>query len=225
MADVRVVVTLNGPYVVTGEVPLGKQTIVGDNEGGAEKWIEGPAVEAPASYKLCRCGHSANKPFCDGTHKRIGFDGTETASREPYGVQAKTLDGPTMLLSDAEKLCSAGRFCDPNGTVWAQVERTDDPKVRAMFIRQVCDCPSGRLVAWDKRTGEAIEPRLPISIGLVDDPAEGCSGPLWLRGGIPVVSADGTPYEVRNRQTLCRCGGSANKPFCDGTHITIKFKA
>jgi hypothetical protein len=72
---------------------------------------------------------------------------------------------------------------------------------------------------------EAIEPRLPISIGLVDDPSEECSGPLWLRGGIPVVSADGTPYEVRNRQTLCRCGGSANKPFCDGTHITIKFKA
>ena len=130
-----------------------------------------------------------------------------------------------MLLSDAEALCAAGRFCDPNGTVWSQVERTGDPEVRAMFIRQVCNCPSGRLVARDKRTGEAIEPKLPVSIGLVDDSAEGCSGPLWLRGGIPVVSSDGTPYEVRNRQTLCRCGGSRNKPFCDGTHLTIKFKA
>jgi len=39
-----------------------------------------------------------------------------------------------------------------------------------------------------------------------------------LRGAIPVRSADGEHYEVRNRQTLCRCGGSSNKPFCDGTH-------
>jgi CDGSH-type Zn-finger protein len=43
-------------------------------------------------------------------------------------------------------------------------------------------------------------------------------GPYLARGGIPVVSEDGTPYEVRNRQTLCRCGYSRNKPFCDGSH-------
>src|SRR5580693_6973063 len=136
MADVRVVVTLNGPYVVTGAVPLAKQTIVGDNEGGAEKWIEGPAVEAPASYKLCRCGHSANKPFCDGTHKKIGFDGTEPASRQPYREQAQLMQGPALALSDAESLCAFARFCDPNGQVWKQVERTDEAQVRAMFVRQ-----------------------------------------------------------------------------------------
>ena len=43
-------------------------------------------------------------------------------------------------------------------------------------------------------------------------------GPIWVRGGIPVASADGKTYEVRNRLTLCRCGRSANKPFCDGSH-------
>ena len=222
--DVRVVIALNGPYVVTGAVPLAKQTIGVDAEGGSEKWIEGPSIPAQESYKLCRCGASANKPFCDGSHKRIGFDGTEVASREPYGAQAKVLEGPTMLLSDAEGLCAFGRFCDPHGQVWAQVERTDDPKVRAMFIRQVGDCPAGRLVAWDKRTGEAIEPRLPVSIGLVEDPAQQCSGPLWLRGGIPVISSDGFAYEVRNRVTLCRCGASKKKPFCDGAHASIKFQ-
>ena len=49
------------------------------------------------------------------------------------------------------------------------------------------------------------------------------SGPLWVRGGVPVVSADGTPYEIRNRVTLCRCGASQNKPFCDGSHASIGF--
>ena len=38
-------------------------------------------------------------------------------------------------------------------------------------------------------------------------------------GRIPIQSADGTEYEVRNRATLCRCGRSHNKPFCDGTHL------
>ena len=37
-------------------------------------------------------------------------------------------------------------------------------------------------------------------------------------GGIPIHGADGQAYEVRNRVTLCRCGRSANKPYCDGAH-------
>jgi CDGSH-type Zn-finger protein len=45
-----------------------------------------------------------------------------------------------------------------------------------------------------------------------------------VKGGVPVESADGTVYEVRNRVTLCRCGKSTNKPFCDGTHIDVNFK-
>jgi len=93
-----------------------------------------------------------------------------------------------------------------------------------MFVRQVQNCPAGRLVVWDKSTGKALEREFPLSIGLIEDAVENCSGPLWLRGGIAVVSADGFEYEVRNRVTLCRCGASKNKPFCDGAHASIKFK-
>jgi len=224
-AEVRVVVSKDGPYVVTGNVPLATQTIVADADGGSELWKQGEPIEAREKYSLCRCGRSKNAPFCDGTHAKVGFDGTETASRESYVAQAKVLDGPTMALMDAEQLCAFGRFCDPHGKVWDQVGRTDDPDVRAMFIRQVGNCPAGRLVAWDKATGKALEPHLPVSIGLVEDPPEGCSGPLWLRGGIAVVSADGFEYEVRNRATLCRCGASKNKPFCDGSDASINFRA
>ena len=49
-------------------------------------------------------------------------------------------------------------------------------------------------------------------------------GPIWVRGGVQVVAADGEPYEVRNRQTLCRCGRSQNKPFCDGSHKEFGFE-
>lgn len=223
-SQARLVVTKNGPYLVSGSVPLARQTIVTDAEGGSEEWKEGHTYPARENYALCRCGHSKNKPFCDGTHQRIGFDGTETASREPYREQAQLMDGPGLALTDAQVLCAFARFCDPNGQVWGQVERTDDAAVSAMFVRQVNNCPSGRLVAWEKATGKPIEHELPLSIGVVEDPAEKVSGPLWLRGGIPVMAADGFAYEVRNRVTLCRCGASKNKPFCDGSHAAIKFR-
>ena len=222
---VRVVICKDGPYAVTGNIPLARQTIGTDVEGGSETWIAGEEFPPQQKYFLCRCGHSQNKPFCDSTHKKIGFDGTETASRKPFLEQANVTDGPDMQLLDAEKLCAFARYCDTHGQVWNQVAQTDDHAIRTTFIRQVGDCPSGRLVALDKRTGRVLEPELPISIGLVEDPEQQCSGPLWLRGGILVISADGFAYEIRNRVTLCRCGESKNKPFCDGTHAAIKFRA
>jgi hypothetical protein len=74
------------------------------------------------------------------------------------------------------------------------------------------------LVAWEKN-GKVIESDFEPSIGLVEDTQAKKMGPIWVRGGIPVESAAGKPYEVRNRVTLCRCGKSSNKPFCDGSHL------
>ena len=223
-AEVKVVVAKNGPYLVSGSVPLAKHTIIADAQGESQSWQSGEPYPAQASYALCRCGHSKNKPFCDGTHTKVHFDGTETASRAPYRAQAEVTEGPALALSDAESLCAFARFCDPNGQVWNQVAQSDNAKVRSAFLRQVNNCPSGRLVAWERAGGEALENPLPVSIGLIEDPAQGASGPLWLRGGIPLVSADGGSYEVRNRVTVCRCGASKNKPFCDGSHAAIKFR-
>ena len=131
--------------------------------------------------------------------------------------------GPTMSLTDAESLCAFARFCDPHGQVWNLANQTGDPNARQHFVREAGDCPSGRLVAWDNDSGQAIEPAYEPSIGLIEDPVNECSGPVWLRGGIPLIGSDGFRYEVRNRVTLCRCGASKNKPFCDGTHAAIKF--
>lgn len=222
-AETKVIVSKNGPYLVSGGVPLAKQTIMGDVAGESQSWKEGEPLPVQANYALCRCGHSKTKPFCDGSHAKVKFDGTETASRQPYREQAQMTEGPVLSLSDAESLCAFARFCDPNGQVWNQVARTDEPEVRAVFVRQVNDCPSGRLVAWERATGKPVEHALPVSIGIIEDSVENVSGPLWLRGGIPLVAADGFAYEVRNRVTVCRCGASKNKPFCDGSHAAVKF--
>jgi CDGSH-type Zn-finger protein len=219
----RIQVSKNGPYLVSGGLPLAKQIIGTDAAGESVKWDQGKDYPQQASYALCRCGHSSNKPFCDGTHAKIAFDGSETASRAPYLEQAKVMRGPAVSLTDVEALCAFGRFCDPHGSVWRLVDETDHATARKEFVAQTCDCPSGRLVAWDNATGNAIEPTFAPSIGLVEDPVKQCSGPIWVRGGVPVVGADGHAYEVRNRVTLCRCGASQNKPFCDGSHASIGF--
>jgi len=214
----KIEVTKDGPYLVSGGVPLGEQWIETNAAGESLDYREGKTYPASPQYALCRCGQSGNKPFCDGTHKKVSFDGEETASRVPYSERAQTIEGPTMLLTDVENLCAFARFCDPKGQVWNLVQQADTPETRKLVEHEAGHCPSGRLVVRDRATGEAIEPKFEPSIGLIEDTAKKVSGPIWARGGIPVVSVDGETYEVRNRITLCRCGRSANKPFCDGSH-------
>ena len=70
MAAVEIKVRANGPYKVTGPAR------VVDAEGNALTCPEGEAIA------LCRCGHSQTKPFCDSSHKRVGFVADD---REPRG--------------------------------------------------------------------------------------------------------------------------------------------
>lgn len=214
----KIEVLKNGPYLVSGGLPLSEQHIVTNAEGESLDYREGKQYPPQPQYALCRCGQSGHKPFCDGTHAKVGFDGTETASREPYLDQVETFEGPTVVLTDAESLCAFARFCDPKGRIWNLVARTDDPEARKIVEYEAAHCPAGRLVVWDRETGQAIEPKFEPSLGLIEDTEKKVGGPIWVRGGIPVVSSDGKTYEIRNRMTLCRCGRSSNKPLCDGSH-------
>jgi CDGSH-type Zn-finger protein len=215
--EIRVI--KNGPYLVIGRIPISEQVIIVDEHGIPVEWRAGKAYPMKEKCILCRCGSSKNKPYCDGTHAKIGFDGSEVEDVPLYKDQAKTIDGPELKLTDAENLCASARFCHRAGEIWNLVPKSDDPTAKQIAIEEARDCPSGRLVVWDKKTGEEIEPSLTKSIGLIDDPQLDCQGPIWVRGEIPVKSAEGKVYEVRNRVTLCRCGKSTNKPFCDSTHF------
>jgi CDGSH-type Zn-finger protein len=215
----RIKVSKNGPYVVSGNIPLFTLIIVTDAAGDPNQWCAGKKYPTRQRYALCRCGESKSEPFCDGTHAKINFDGTETASKERYIKRAKRYDGPSLVLADEEGLCARTRFCRRAGGVWDLVQKSKDKKARATAIEEVANCPSGRLTLWDKKTGDPIEPKLERSIALIEGPKPGELGPIWVRGGIPIESADDKTYEIRNRITLCRCGKSSNKPFCDGRHF------
>jgi len=215
----RIKVTLNGPYLVTGGVPLSEQIILINDDGDPQGWREGKRYPAQESYALCRCGMTGNRPFCDGTHVKRGFDGTEVADTGPLLDGTVVTEGPALKLNDIEELCASARFCHRAGGTWDLVEQSGDPQARKIAIETSADCPSGRLVLTDKKSGKIIEPVFERSIGIVEDPQAGLGGPIWVRGGILVECADGKVYEIRNRVTLCRCGRSHNKPFCDSAHM------
>lgn len=218
----KVKVTKNGPYIVSGNPPVSRQVIISDEDGEPLEWKEGDKISSAEPCALCRCGKSRNKPFCDGAHVKAKFDGTETAGSTKFNEEAETINGPDLILKDNEKLCAGAGFCHRASGTWNLTKNSNNPQARKIAIQQACNCPSGRLVCCEKKTGKEIEPKLPQSIGIVKC-SKDLSGPIWLRGGIPIESADGREYEVRNRVTLCRCGKSKNKPFCDGTHIDINF--
>ena len=197
--------------------------ILTNDEGISWEWKEGKSLVTPPEYKLCRCGQSKEKPFCDDVCKTTAFDGTETASRESYANRAERYEGPDLVLQDVGDLCSHARFCMAAGTTW-HLLKLDSKGADELVIQEANNCPSGRLTLEDAKSGGRVEHRLSPSIGVVEDTGKGCSGPLWVRGGIRIKSEDGTPYEKRNRVTLCRCGASTNKPFCNGNHKKVGFR-
>jgi CDGSH-type Zn-finger protein len=209
----------DGPYQVSGGVPLKKNTIQADGSGVSTGWSDDKTynTEKDKPYCLCRCGRSKDKPFCDGGHARVNFKGVETADNTPYMESVTVYKGPRGDLLDKESLCAVARFCDRGGQVWNLIERGDEESFNAA-AREACDCPAGRLTVV-KKDGSVVEPDLPQEIALVQDPAKRCRGPLWVKGGVQIEGAEGTLYEVRNRVTLCRCGESQNMPFCDASHL------
>ncbi|RPJ79426.1 MAG: iron-binding protein [Alphaproteobacteria bacterium] len=217
--SMKIAVGRNGPYFVTGGVPLITEEICIDDKGHCQKWREVKRYPLRERYTLCRCGNSGNKPFCDGTHSKIHFDGTEAEDHDPYSKGAEVIHGPELTLTDNKHLCVHARFCIRAGGIWKLVQQSENPDARDTAIEEARNCPSGRLVIRDNITGEAIEPEFEKSIVIVECPSREEQGPLWVRGGVPIESADGRQYEIRNRVTLCRCGKSKNKPFCDGSHL------
>ena len=147
----RILVSKNGPYIVSGSIPLKEQIIGIDVEGYSYEWHEGKNYQLQEKYTLCRCGQSENYPFCDGTHMKINFNGNETATRKLYLEQAEKIEGPALDLTDASELCASARFCTRNGGIWKLIIHSEDSEAKRLAIEEAGNCPSGRLIIWDKK--------------------------------------------------------------------------
>jgi len=214
----KVAATVNGPYHVRGVNTIVWREVVKTSDGEPIAWRErGVVADSNDDYWLCRCGHSANKPFCDGSHRRVGFVAEDAADPGARSERTKTIGGGEIALVDDRGLCVHAGFCTNKITnVWKLAAREDlDGTDATQLAAMAQHCPSGALSI--KVGGGDLEPALPTEVVLMPD------GPLWVTGGVTVERSDGQALENRNRVTLCRCGASKNKPLCDGTHSETGF--
>ncbi|MDF9867280.1 CDGSH-type Zn-finger protein [Bacilli bacterium PM5-3] len=218
--DSKIKIIKDGPYLVSKDIPLYERELVEQDGLIVLKTIR--KIDVDSDYALCRCGKSSNHPFCDGSHTKCEFDGTETAGFSKYEDRAELLEGETINLLDDNR-CAFARFCHKeNGDIWTLTENSNNPESKKQAVEAANQCPTGRLTIMTL-DGDLIEPELEPSISFIRDVPKHVDGGLFVTGNIPLESADNKLYETRNRYALCRCGASNDKPFCDAMHVSIKF--
>src|SRR5271165_2359210 len=215
-----IVTAKNGPYLVTNvsavRTPLGENLIL-------------PPQLAPPQLALCRCGGSATKPFCDGTHASSGFTDDKDPNRVPD--QRDTYPGQQVTIFDNRGICQHSGLCtDRLPTAFRTgAEPFVAPSGGRMdeIVRAVRDCPSGALsLAFDGEEGRDLADwhgQREAAIEVTQD------GPYRVTGGIGLTDATGADVpraagSSREHYALCRCGHSQNKPFCSGMHWYVEFR-
>ncbi|MDJ0621779.1 MAG: CDGSH iron-sulfur domain-containing protein [Desulfocapsaceae bacterium] len=180
---------------------------------------DGEVIETPRVCSLCRCGESAMKPLCDGTHATVGFDGTREDSEK---AEIEHYEGKEITIVFDRYLCMGAGYCGELEPVFGT---HDEPKYEPDegsvedIIATIKKCPSGALSYiidgvhhknYFKVTQIAVEKDGPYNcegdIGLIDD------------------QDSDTLLPDADHYTLCRCGGSKKKPICDGSHAENGFK-
>ena len=175
---------------------------------------DGTAIAVKKAMALCRCGHSGNKPFCDGSHNRVGFQSRGGTPEGPdrvlhyRGSEVTVTFNPRLCAHAAECGRIAPAVFDTSQKPWVQ----PDKGTRAQAEAVVSACPSGALkLAEDDAEAHDLFPDDRATIVVQKD------GPYWVHGIDPPAPVQGQGMSPR-KYVLCRCGHSGAKPFCDGSH-------
>ncbi len=179
----------------------------------------GPALTREKKVALCRCGGSRSKPFCDGTHAKIGFSDRNLA--DPKKDVRERYAGSRITIFDNRALCAhAGHCTDGLKEVFRMREEpwiAPDAASVEKVIETIRKCPSGAL-SYAIDGAEGAPPKRAPAVEVTDD------GPYAVTGGVELAGAKFGEGASREHYTLCRCGMSKNKPFCDGSHWGVKFR-
>ncbi|WP_292470755.1 CDGSH iron-sulfur domain-containing protein [Methanolobus sp.] len=197
-------VSKNGPYIVKDLKTLRNS--------------KGVFIETKPVMTLCRCGGSANMPFCDGTHAKNGFSGEK--EKDLVADRVETYIGKHISIHRNKDVCCHVGHCVRNlpsvfkkgKEPWADPDAVNPEKIAAL----IRTCPSGALsytINGELYKDYIHEPEIFI---LKDGP--------YNVTGIRLDDPDGSMPETQDHYSLCRCGASQNKPFCDGSHSDVKFK-
>ena len=196
---------VNGPYLVRNLKDF--------------KNSRGEAIETQPEMRLCRCGGSSFKPFCDSTHRRIAFRSDKGDDRLPD--REDIYDGKEITIHDNRGVCAHAAYCTSNSPAvfdtkkdpWIEPD-AGDPEETARTIKM---CPSGALSYTRNGILHKDQNRQP-GVTIARD------GPDHVIGDIELNDPTGSEPASREHYALYLCGASKNKPFCDGRHRRIRFR-
>jgi CDGSH-type Zn-finger protein len=201
----KITPTPDGPYLL-------------ENCDRITRFFDGKVYELDGPVRLCRCGGSKNKPFCDGTHATNGFKGAKDPDRVPD--KRENYDGDSITIHDNRGLCAHSARCTDNlKTVFRLgIEPWIDPNgaPREEIIKVISMCPSGALsysIDGEEYSERGGEPEVIVWP----------HGPYVFRGGADIAGAELMEGGTLDHFDLCRCGKSKNKPFCSGAHWYVEF--
>lgn len=201
----------NGPYYLLNDlIPAAVPNL---------RNAKGESLSSVRGVALCRCGGSKNKPFCDGTHGTNGF--SDNKLDDGSLNKRVSYKGKRITIHDNRGICShAGHCTERLASVFKMhAEPWIDPDGAGVneIIETIKRCPSGAL-SYSLEGVEYRDQERPPMVTVTKD------GPYAVTGGVKLLDHALGEGASAEHYTLCRCGASANKPFCDGTHWEIGFK-
>ena len=204
-SHVTIEVMKDGPFIVKDLLKL--QNAHGEDLPGEPK------------VALCRCGASANKPYCDGAHVKIGFSGQREIDK-PLDRE-RSYESKQITIHDNRAICSHAAECVNKLPSVFRLGQTKWIEPDAGEVSEIIDvvnrCPSGALsyTINDIRYGEQDRE---ACIKISKD------GPYNIEGKIELHIGETLRPPSKEHFSLCRCGASKNKPYCDGSHRDVGFK-
>lgn len=207
----RIACLPNGPYYLLNDPVPREVPHLQTSRGDPCSTVDGVA--------LCRCGGSGNKPFCDGTHGKNGF--SDAKQPERTADACATYAGKQITIHDNRGICAHAGYC--TDTLAAVFKLGEEPWIdpdgasSQAIIDAILKCPSGALsyslddVEYRDRDREPMVTVTP-------------NGPYAVSGGVELLDQSFGEGASTEHYTLCRCGASLNKPFCDGSHWRVGFK-
>jgi len=204
----EIVFSQHGPYMIVDAESL-------------QNWKH-EEIKIAKVTSVCRCGESEHKPFCDGTHGKVGFVGEKEDGRARNRL--KDFIGTDIAIHFNLGICSHSAKCimglpevfDVKRKPWIDPDAADVDEI----MKVVATCPSGALSYTIDGQRYTDFPRPPL-IKLTKN------GPIEVEGGLLLKDDANSVDELESVEhySLCRCGKSKNKPFCDGTHHHVMYKS
>jgi CDGSH-type Zn-finger protein len=198
---IRIDLNPDGPILLRAE---GEPFPVLQRETGGDITLE-------KTTALCRCGESANKPFCDGSHVAAGYSDENRCEND----ELQHYEAPGITVHFNRSICAGAAACVRNlpavfksaSEDWIHPGEATVEEIAATVAR----CPSNALTCTVADPVTA-EPADRVSIRIVP------SGPYLVEGPVAFDPPRWSKNASRTRFALCRCGKTRNAPFCDYSH-------